>query len=191
MKDLLNMSQKVDVINREATMNSFLKQFLIVGVPIVIFFTVFFSLLIGTDEGLVHGLVIGLFVGGLLSLILGFFYSKPAKNLMLDCLEDLKSRPHKLRNLTLTFLPYVILFLGAIFTRASGQIFVSYVVTIISSITVYTLYFYYLGEFKKEEGNLTAYVARIIILLIPLSVSYFIFLFVVYGFDFNKIKGLF
>ncbi len=174
-------------------MNSYLKQFFIIGVPVLVVITVFFSLFLGFNSGLLPGLLIGLLVGSCISLILGFLYSKSTKDLMADWRKDIKSRQTKRKNLMQIFLPYLILLLGAIFTRFSGQILPTFVLTIILSIAVYTLYSYFLGEFKRSilEGEFITYVTGIITLLIPFIITFFIFLLVVYGFDFNKIKNLF
>jgi len=170
-------------------MSSYLKQFLIVGVPVMVTLTAFFSLLLGFNRGLIPGLLIGLFVGGFISLILGFLYSKSTKDLLSDQLREIKSRPAR----RLIFLPYFILLLGAIYTRYSGQILPSFVLTIILTMAVYILCSYFLGEFKKslKEGELLTYIAVIITRLIPFTITYFIFLSAVCGFDFNRIKSLF
>jgi len=174
-------------------MNSYLRLFLIAGIPIIVVLTIFFSLLLGFSEGLIPGLSIGLLVGSFISLILGFFYSKSTKDLLYDWRKDIQSRPNRQKNLILIFLPYFILLLGAIFTRISGQILPALALTIILSMAVYALYSYFLGEFKRslQEGELITYVVGIITLIIPFTIAYFVFLLVICGFDFNRIKSLF
>jgi hypothetical protein len=171
-------------------MSSYLKQFLIVGLPIILFFTVFLSIMLGLAEGLVPGLLIGLFVGGFLSLLLGFMYSKSTKNLMTDWVEDMKSRPHKIKSLSLTLLPILILFLSAILTRISGQILIPYIVSIVLVITLYL----FLDKEKVKraisEGELPLYMIRVIIMLLRFTITYLIFVLIIYGFNFEKIRQL-
>lgn len=171
--------------------NSYLKLFLIVGFPIVVFLTIFFSLLMGFKEGLIPGLLIGLCIGSILSIVLGFFYSKSTKEAISSLLEEIKLPKDKRKNLMIVLLPFFILLLGAIYSRYSEKILLSYMLTMILSIAVTA--FYYLGKFKRplREGELIIYIASIATLLIPLTITYFIFLLVIYGFNFQIIRNLF
>ncbi len=170
-----------------------LKHFLIVVAIVMVVFAVFFSLLLGVDKGLFPGLLIGLLVGSVISLSLGFLYSKSTKDLMFDWFKDISSRPARRKSLMRIIVSYLILLLGALFTRYTGQILLSSVLTIILSMTIYALYSYSLGEFKRsaQEGALFSYFIGIVTLLIPFTISYLIFLFVVYGFDLSRMKILF
>jgi hypothetical protein len=167
-----------------------LKFILVVGIPITVFFAIYLSLLLGTHEGLVPGVLIGLFVGGIISLILGFFYSTSIKKGISEMLQEITSRP-KQKIPKLVFLPYAIVFFGAIVSRYSGHILPSLPLSIIMSISALFLITFFSPELRCDfqDGNL-AITAYIITRLIPFSITFFIFLFALYGFDFEKMKNL-
>lgn len=173
--------------------NSFIRLFLFAGLPIIIFLALFFSLLLGINEGLIPGLLVGLFVGGLISVILGFFYSKPIREAITEFRKDIKSQKAEQKSNKLIFLPHLILFLGALYTRYSGEILPAFVLTIVLSMTIFVLVCYFLEELKKpliEEG-VVVFITYTITQLIPFTITYFVFLFMFYGFNFKKISTLF
>jgi len=105
---------------------------------------------------------------------------------------DQDRKPIKLKNLFFLLMPYIILFLGAIFTRYYGQMLLPLVLTIILSMIVLSLTTHFLEELQlplKESGSVGK-ISYIITRLIPFTVMYFLFLFAVHGFNFEKMRNL-
>ncbi|MEK6527329.1 MAG: hypothetical protein AABZ36_00380 [Nitrospirota bacterium] len=173
--------------------NSYLRLFLVVGIPIFIFLVAFFSFLLGLKEGLIPGLLIGLFVGSLISCVLGFIYSKTGKEAITALSKNVESGRVKQKNEKLIFLPYAILLLGAIYTRYTGKILPSFILTISLSITVFILVSYFSEELKKslwEEGYVIL-ITYTITQVLPFTITYICIVFMLYGFDLKKIVELF
>ncbi len=94
----------------------------------------------------------------------------------------------KLKNLLSFLIIYLIILLGAIFTRLTEKLLLCLMLTIVISMMALTLIVIYMGLLKKEGAIITIMV--IITTAIPFAMTYFIFLFVVYGFDIDKMKDL-
>lgn len=178
---------------RIQNINSYLKMILIAGIPILFFMMIFFSFLMGFREGLIAGLLIGLCVGSIVSIVLGFFYNQPSKEVMSSLLNEITLHRGKRKKTFLTFLPYFIIFFGAVYTRYSEKILLSFVLTIILSVSVAALISFLLGEFKRslQEGELITHITSIVTLLIPFTFIYFLSLFILVGFNFEWFKKLF
>jgi len=155
---------------------------------------VYFLLLLGFTKGLLPGLVLAFVAGGVTSLLVGFIYFIRESTTVEsgDSIKDEKSRVTRRKNLLVIIICYLILLLGAMVTRYSGQI-VPLVLSIGISITVFTVYSYHLGRLKRPlQGSvLSTYVVIVITASIQFSVASLIFLLIVYGFDFNRIMSLF
>jgi hypothetical protein len=174
------------------TINYF-RYFFRVGIPISIFLTLFFALLLGIKEGLFPGLLMGLVVGGVLSFILSLLYSGAVGNLMSDWRKDLKDRPFRPTNLIQIAVPLFIVLLGALITRLYGHAAVTFLLTVLLSLIGYMVVSLYIGDFMKaiQEKEIVSYIMGIVTWIIPFSLVYFIFLFIMVGFDSDKIKNLF
>lgn len=174
-------------------MNSYSKQFLIIGLPVLLFLTLLFSWLAGLEEGFVPGLLLGSLVGGILSLVVGFLYSKSTREVMSDLLKERKTHPTGIKNIMKNVLPVIILLIGALLTRYLGDIQALLLLTLAFSMTAYILQSVFLGEFKSALTNkeLVAYFSGIVILLVSQLIIFFNFLLVIYGFNVNKIMELF
>jgi len=155
---------------------------------------VYFLLLLGFTKGLLPGLVLAFVAGGVTSLLVGFIYFIRESTTVEsgDSIKDEKSRVTRRKNLLVIIICYLILLLGAMVTRYSGQI-VPLVLSIGISITVFTVYSYHLGRLKRplQGAVLSTYVVIVITASIQFSVASLIFLLIVYGFDFNRIMSLF
>lgn len=174
-------------------MNSYVNQFLKFGIPVIVVMTLFLSLLLGPEEGLIPGLLSGLLIAGFISLILGFLFSKSTQEAISEMFRDRKPKLIMRRALAQGFLPLFILLIGAFCARLSGKLLLPSVSAILISASVYIFFSHFFGELEKakHEGKLATYFTSLITLPFGFALLFFLFLFSMFEFDFDKIRGLF
>lgn len=174
-------------------MNKYLKQFLRLGIPIAVFISILFAYLSGSIEGVIPGALIGLVIGIALSLISGFAHSESVRNLMSDWVQDIRARPLKCANFVKTIAPIFVVLFGAILTHIYAHVLLFFLLSMTASILIIFVCDYFQGEYKRalQEKETITYMANIITLILPFATIYFIFLLILSGFDFNKIRFLF
>jgi hypothetical protein len=106
--------------------------------------------------------------------------------------QDKAAKPLKIRNLLQLLLPQVVLLAGAIAARISDHVLLPFILAIIISMGIIAVNTYYLDDYKfVQEAGSTGRIGYVISRLIPSIFFYFLFLFLVYGFNFEKMRSLF
>jgi hypothetical protein len=101
-------------------------------------------------------------------------------------------KPIRPKELFLILIPQIVVLAGAIVTRYSGHILPALPISVILAIGALILISFFTKELKNwiPNGNISALIILSIKSLISFSVTYFGFIFVLYGFDFEKMKTL-
>ncbi len=172
-----------------------LKNCLIAGILVATILTMYTLLLPIFQEGRLRLLLLSILAGALTTLFAGFIYviHKHTKASSEYLIKDETYRLKRRKNLIVIILCYLVLFLGALSTRYSVWMKIPPLISIAISGAAFAIYSYYSGGLKRplKSSLIAAYISIVIIALIQFSISCFIFLLLIHGFDFNAAMSMF
>ena len=175
-------------------MNAYLKVFLYYGLPTTIITSLMAGLL--TNDPL--GYAFGAGVGGVICIAATLIGGVALDNTKpVTVTQGMRQGMQKFNardffGFFIMFTPYLMIFIGALITKAFMQFYIVFPVTLVSSLLSILLLMKFIAKKKPPEPGEKAYASvTVITSIIPMTMMYFMFLAMIFYPDLESFKSLF